>query len=92
MLPDAFELLATGGRLAVISFHSLEDRLVKRFFRQCTKPAMPPRGVPLRADQLPKPTARHILGPLKPTDLEVRDNPRSRSAVLRVIERVALGD
>ena len=89
VLPIAFEHLEPTGRLAVISFHSLEDRIVKRFFRDHAKVDQGPRRIPLRADQLPAPRARLVTGPVRPDVAEVNANPRSRSAVLRVLEKVA---
>jgi 16S rRNA (cytosine1402-N4)-methyltransferase len=84
----AFASLAPGGRLAVISFHSLEDRLVKRFFRdRCTPPALPRRlpvrGVEARAE------ARLVTSGVTASDAETRANPRARSARLRVLEKAA---
>lgn len=87
-LPDAFELLETGGRLAVISFHSIEARMVKRFFRTGCQPPAPPRHLPLRADQLPQPKAKIVAGPMRANAIELADNPRARSAELRVLERL----
>jgi 16S rRNA (cytosine1402-N4)-methyltransferase len=87
-LRQAFAALSIGGRLAVISFHSLEDRLVKRFFRTLTRPPPIPRRVPVRAADLPI-VARSIVGPLRAGAAEVARNPRARSALLRVIERAA---
>lgn len=86
-LPQAVDALAPGGRLAVISFHSLEDRIVKRFMRRESSVAMPPRGLPLPADA-PRPRLRLIGKAIKPGAAETRANPRARSAVLRVAERV----
>jgi 16S rRNA (cytosine1402-N4)-methyltransferase len=87
-LPRCFERLAQGGRLAVISFHSLEDRIVKRFMRAGARPPEPPKDIPIRAADLPAPTLRLIGKPVFPSDAEVRANPRSRSAVLRVAEKM----
>jgi 16S rRNA (cytosine1402-N4)-methyltransferase len=87
-LPCCVARLATGGRLAVISFHSLEDRIVKRFMRDGAAPPQPPKGVPVRAADLPAPTLRLIGKPVFPDNAEVAANPRSRSAVLRVAEVV----
>ena len=87
-LPQAVELLEAGGRLAVISFHSLEDRIVKRFLRERSTADRLPRGVPVRASELPQPGLRLVGRALKPGEAEVRRNPRARSAVLRVAEKV----
>jgi 16S rRNA (cytosine1402-N4)-methyltransferase len=89
VLPQCITALAPGGRLAVISFHSLEDRMVKRFVRRAARPdaELDPR-LPLPAD-LPSATLRAIGGAQRPTSEECAANPRARSAVLRVAERVA---
>ncbi len=86
-LEGLFNALAIGGRLAVISFHSLEDRIVKRFFKVCATPPPAPRQVPLRALQR-QAAARVIAGPVRPGGNELARNPRARSAVLRVLERI----
>jgi 16S rRNA (cytosine1402-N4)-methyltransferase len=88
-LPQAVARLAPGGRLAVISFHSLEDRIVKRFMKEMATPAQPPKGVPIRAADLPAPTLRLVGKAQFASDAELAANPRARSAVLRVAERVA---
>lgn len=88
-LEAAHELLRVGGRLCVISFHSLEDRVVKRFIRDRAREAEAWRGLPL--DSVPdhaRPTFSIASKAIKPGSEEVRLNPRSRSAVLRVAERV----
>jgi 16S rRNA (cytosine1402-N4)-methyltransferase len=72
----------------VISFHSLEDRIVKRFMRDAANPPQPPKGVPLRSIDLPAPTATLIGKPVFPAAPEIAANPRSRSAVLRIVEKV----
>jgi len=88
MLPQALTRLAPLGRLAVISFHSLEDRIVKRFLQGAARPDVP-RGLPLRASEMPQPAVKLIGRATKPSQHETRANPRSRSAVLRVAERTA---
>jgi 16S rRNA (cytosine1402-N4)-methyltransferase len=87
-LPQCVDLLAEGGRLAVISFHSLEDRIVKRFLQRESRPQMPAR-LPLTAQQMPRPRLRLVGRAVKPGEEEVRANARARSAVMRVAERLA---
>ena len=89
MLPQAVARLAPGGRLAVVSFHSLEDRIAKRFLRSLARPDMP-RELPLRASEMPQPLLRIVGRPQRPAAREVATNPRARSAVLRVAERTAV--
>lgn len=86
-LPQAADLLQPGGRLAVVSFHSLEDRIVKGFIRARSTADTLPRGVPVRAVDLPKPQLRAVGKAMKASEAEVRRNPRARSAVLRVAEK-----
>ena len=86
-LPQAVNALNPGGRLAVISFHSLEDRIVKRFMRDESQADRMPRGLPVRARELPIPRLRLVGRPQRPTAREIATNPRSRSAILRVAER-----
>jgi 16S rRNA (cytosine1402-N4)-methyltransferase len=88
-LPQCVEALDDGGRLVVISFHSLEDRIVKHFMRAQAQPGNLPVRLPLRADQLPRPRLRLVGKPVFPSEAEVASNPRSRSAVMRVAERMA---
>ncbi len=87
-LAQAVEILAAGGRLVVISFHSLEDRIVKRFIREEARGPAPPPGLPVTGEP-----GRGRLRPLgravRPSAEEAASNPRARSAVLRVAERVA---
>ena len=87
-LPQAADLLETGGRLAVISFHSLEDRIVKGFIRERSTADRLPRGVPVRAADLPEPELRPVGRAIKASEAEAKRNPRSRSAVLRVAEKL----
>lgn len=87
VLPDAIARLKAGGRLVVISFHSLEDRIVKRFMRDESRPAQLPARLPLRASELPAPRLRLVGKAQRPGADEVATNPRARSAVMRVAER-----
>jgi 16S rRNA (cytosine1402-N4)-methyltransferase len=91
VLPAALARLAPGGRLVVISFHSLEDRIVKRFLRDAARPPQLPARLPLRADQLPAPLLRLLGRPRRPGAAEIAANPRARSAVMRVAERIGGG-
>ncbi|MBX3646429.1 MAG: 16S rRNA (cytosine(1402)-N(4))-methyltransferase RsmH [Rhodocyclaceae bacterium] len=88
VLPQAVDTLDSGGRLAVISFHSLEDRIVKRFLRDAARPPQLPARLPLRAAELPPPRLKLVGKPITPAAAEVAANPRARSAVLRVAERI----
>ena len=88
VLPQVVAALATGGRLVVISFHSLEDRIVKRFMRDASRPPQLPARLPVRAVDMPKPKLALVGKALRPSDDEVAANPRSRSAVMRVAERL----
>ncbi|MQY52289.1 16S rRNA (cytosine(1402)-N(4))-methyltransferase RsmH [Rhodocyclus tenuis] len=88
-LPQAAQALGQGGRLVVISFHSLEDRIVKRFMREAAAPDALPKDLPLRAADLPPPDLRLIGKPVRASAAEIAANPRARSAVLRVAEKLA---
>lgn len=88
MLPQATAHLAAGGRLAVIAFHSLEDRIVKRFLQSLARPEVP-RGLPLRASEMPQPALKLVGRAVRASAQETRRNPRARSAILRVAERTA---
>jgi 16S rRNA (cytosine1402-N4)-methyltransferase len=89
MLPQAVARLAPAGRLAVISFHSLEDRVVKRFIQHAARPEMP-RELPLTASEMPQPVLKLVGRALRPSHEETTRNPRARSATLRVAERTAV--
>jgi 16S rRNA (cytosine1402-N4)-methyltransferase len=86
-LNAAYSMLAPGARLVVISFHSLEDRMVKQFMASKVKLEQPDRRLPIRAVDLPQPLMK-LISKQKPSDAEIDANPRSRSAVMRVAERL----
>jgi 16S rRNA (cytosine1402-N4)-methyltransferase len=85
-LADVCGLLCAGGRLVVISFHSLEDRIVKRFIRDEARGEQFPRGLPLTARETSS-RLRPVGRPVRPSSAEVAANPRARSALMRVAER-----
>jgi 16S rRNA (cytosine1402-N4)-methyltransferase len=89
-LNQAFDCLAPHGRLVVISFHSLEDRMVKQFMASKVNVAQPDRRLPIRAVDLPQPEMKLIFK-TKPSAAEIEANPRARSAVMRVAERLPRG-
>jgi 16S rRNA (cytosine1402-N4)-methyltransferase len=88
VLPQATELLRSGGRVAIISFHSLEDRIVKEYFRSAsrTRYAQPDD----RPDLIIRPAMLKVITrkPIVPDDQEVLSNPRARSAKLRIAEKL----
>lgn len=90
-LKGALSVLSPGGRLSIISFHSLEDRLVKRFMRDQSRGPQVPAGIPMTESQLKALGGRELktLGKLIPGEAEVNENPRARSSVLRIAERTA---
>ena len=90
-LNGAMNVLAPEGRLSVISFHSLEDRMVKRFMRKESKGPEVPHGIPLTQEQIKALGSANLITvgkAIKPTDQEVEMNPRSRSSVLRIAEKL----
>ncbi len=87
VLNEAYRHLAPHGRLVVISFHSLEDRIVKQFMAGKANVPQPDRRLPIRAVDLPQPEMK-LIARIKPSAEEVSLNPRSRSAVMRVAERL----
>ena len=86
-LADVLRVLAPGGRLVVISFHSLEDRYVKRFIRDQVRGELLPAKLPVTAS-MEKKLMRKIGKAQKPSESETKGNPRARSAVLRVAEKI----
>lgn|SRR3990167_3708859 len=86
-LSQILNVLAIGGRLCVISFHSLEDRIAKQFMQKEARGDDYPSALPIRADQL-KPRLKIIGKSIVPSALEMADNPRARSARLRIAEKI----
>jgi len=86
-LAQAVRVLTTGGRLVVISFHSLEDRIVKRFMRDEARGPKVPRGVPIQGPG-PQGVLRIVGKAVRADAGELRRNPRARSAIMRVAERI----
>ena len=92
VLPQAVGLLAPGGRLVVIAFHSLEDRIVKRFIVRESRDCVCPPGLPVCVCGHVATLRRLTKKPIRPKDEEIARNPRSRSARMRVAERVTRAD
>jgi 16S rRNA (cytosine1402-N4)-methyltransferase len=88
VLTQALEVLSIGGRLVVISFHSLEDRMVKQFINKQAKGDDYPAGVPVRTSDL-NPRMKKIGKAVKASNAEVASNQRSRSAIMRIAEKIA---
>ena len=88
-LASSLEVLKEGGRLSVISFHSLEDRIVKQFIRKESQGKQIPRGLPIMESELNKGIKLKPVGKaIKPTETEIASNSRARSSVLRIAERL----
>lgn len=90
MLPQAVSRLTVGGRLVVISFHSLEDRIVKRFMQSASRKDSLPSDLPIRANEINEATLSPVGRAVKASDAEVAINPRARSAVMRTAERTGV--
>lgn len=88
-LPQSVGLLAPRGRLVVISFHSLEDRIVKRFLRDEARGERLPARLPVRAAEIAPPRMSLVGRAQRPSASEIAANPRARSAILRVAEKSA---
>jgi 16S rRNA (cytosine1402-N4)-methyltransferase len=86
-LDAAYRHLAPYGRMVVISFHSLEDRIVKQFFASKVNVEQPDRRLPIRTVDLPKPKMK-LVAKIRPSSQEIEENPRARSATMRVAERL----
>jgi 16S rRNA (cytosine1402-N4)-methyltransferase len=91
VLPQCVDSLNEHGRMVVISFHSLEDRMVKHFLRDMAQGDKLPRNLPIRASEVPPGKLRLVGRAVRPSAQEVADNPRARSAVMRVAERLGVG-
>jgi len=88
VLPQAVTALKSGGRLAVIAFHSLEDRIVKQYFRQEAKDCICPPRQPICTGGHRASVVEIDRSPIRPQESEIHTNPRSRSALLRVVEKI----
>ncbi|WP_456418524.1 16S rRNA (cytosine(1402)-N(4))-methyltransferase RsmH [Thiolapillus sp.] len=88
-LGQAVDVLAPGGRLVVISFHSLEDRIVKRFIRDRSRGDSLPKGVPVMEKHRKPGILRAVGKPVRAAEEELQQNPRARSAIMRIAEKRA---
>ena len=86
VLNQTIDALGKGGRLAVISFHSIEDRIVKQFIQKHSRPKQIPKGLPIMMNDT-QPCLLKDLGKVKPSNEEIKINRRSRSAILRIAEK-----
>ena len=86
-LDSVLDMLVIGGRLVIISFHSLEDRLVKRFMRDMSRGVSIPKEIPVE-DKLINRRMKLLGRPIKPSKSETEINPRARSAIMRVAEKI----
>lgn len=89
VLPKILKLLKKDGILVAISFHSLEDRIVKQFINDEKNRDTLPSNFPIRSDELPKSRLNIVTKPIRPSEAEVKRNPRARSGIMRVAERTA---
>ncbi|MCL4824053.1 MAG: 16S rRNA (cytosine(1402)-N(4))-methyltransferase, partial [Anaerolineales bacterium] len=87
-LPKAAAALRSGGRLAVISFHSLEDRIVKDFFREQSRDLVNPPYTPIYKEERKAVLKEISRKPIVPSEAEIESNPRARSAKLRIAEKL----
>ncbi len=85
-LEQTIKVLAVNGRLSVITFHSIEDRIVKQFIRKYSRPKEAPKGLPIRTNKGNQCSLKD-LGKIKPSEQEIRTNRRSRSAILRLAQK-----
>ncbi|MEI3610991.1 16S rRNA (cytosine(1402)-N(4))-methyltransferase RsmH [Pseudogracilibacillus sp. SO30301A] len=87
-LHQAAEVISIGGRISVITFHSLEDRICKQVFKKLSTEKQVPRGLPIMPEEFKAPFKRITSKPITPTEDEIKHNRRARSAKLRVVEKI----